>query len=166
MSITDEIKTAARKYHAKPHTDWRDRLRDYSHLLDDEQSKQLDHIRDVVYGIVLDTGADIRTISKYFGWDFEVAKALLQPTYETAKAELKLTVLAHLLEFDFSTKQAMAKFHLGRNYADQTESGQPAPDIDAATTGLFNNLTVVETHRDQSGQTVEEPTKLKLVKTG
>lgn len=166
MSLKEEIKTAARKYHAKPHRDWRDRLRDYSHLLDDEKAEQLEHIRDVVYGIVLDTGADIKTISKFFGWDFDVAKAILQPTYDTAKAELKLTVLAHLLDFDFNTKQALAKMHLGRHYADQTESGQPMPDADAAGAGLFNGLTVVETHRDQSGQTVQEPSKLKLIKTG
>lgn len=166
MSIKDDIKDAARKYTAAPYTGWRSRIQDYTPLIGTENQDLLEQVRDVVYGIVLDTGADLKTICDYFGWDRTTARKQIGPVVEMAKAELKLAVLKNVLDYGMKTNIPQAKAHTGRHFADQIEGGSVATDGTAPTDGLFNGLTVVETHRDQNGTTVQEPSKLKLVKNG
>ena len=166
MSIKDEVQDAARKYVASPYTGWRSRIKDYTPILGAETQEQLDLVRDIVYGIVLDTGADLRTLCDYFGWDKTTAKNQIGPVVDMAKAELKLAVQKNQLDFAMSSKQPLAKIHAGRQFADQTESGAPMPEAEATQEGLFSGLTVVETHREVStGKTVQEPTKLRVVKS-
>lgn len=167
MSIKDEVHDAARKYAAAPYAGWRSRIKDYTPIIGSDKAETLEKVRDIVYGIVLDTGADLKTLCDYFGWDRTTAKNVVGPVVDMAKAELKLAVQKNQLDFAMSCKQPLAKIHVGRQFADQTESGQPVPDSSASVTdGLFNGLTVVETHRDSNGTTVQEPSKLKLVKSG
>jgi hypothetical protein len=156
-----------RLYDATPYTGWRTRVRDWTPLIGEENQELLERVRDKVYGIVLDTGADLKTICAYFGWDIATARSQIQPVIEMAKAELKLTVLENQLSFALATKQPLAKIAAGRQFADQTDY---APQGDGAgsnsATGLFDGLTVTETHRDSNGQTTQEPTHLRLVKAG
>lgn len=155
-----------RMFEAQPYTGWRTRVTDMTPLIGTENQELLDQARDKVYGIVLKTGADLKTICTYFGWDLATANSQIKPVWEMAKAELKLKVLENQLDFALATKQPLAKIHIGRQQADQTDYAPQGDGAAVQQSGLFDGLTVVETHRDMSGQTTAEPTQLRLVKNG
>lgn len=163
-SITPELEE--RMFNAPSYSGWRTRVTDWTPLIGEHNQELLEQVRDKVYGIVLATGADLKTICAYFGWDVSTARSQLQATIDMAKAELKLTVLENQISFALATKQPLAKIHIGRQHADQLDYAPQGDGSTAASSGgLFDNLTVVETHRDMNGQTIQEPTQLRLVKS-
>lgn len=147
------------------HTGWRSRVRDYTPLIGSDNQTLLDEVLDRVYDIVLRTGANLKTICDYFGWDINTARLQLQPVIDMAKAELKLTILQNQIEFGLSTKQPLAKIHIGRQHADQLDYAVPETLANGQTAGgLFDGLTVVVTHRDMDGRTLEAPTYMPVVR--
>jgi hypothetical protein len=104
----------------------------------------------------MSTGANIKTISEFFGWDEKKAKELLGDTVKMAHAELKLYVCQNQLTFMLTSKQPLAKLGMGNVYAGQS---QVAPmDGAEAPSSLFSGLQVVTTHRAKDGTTLQEPT--------
>jgi len=105
-------------------------------------------------------------IARFFG----VKKATLEPyaeTFEMAKAALKLKIQRNQISLGLQREDnAQWKFNLQKQFAEQVS--EPAHEGVETTEGqamksIFENLSVVQTHRDENGNTVQEPTTLKLV---
>lgn len=123
----------------------------------------------IVYGMVLIDGAigkAMNDIARFFGLD----KKDLVPykdTFEMAKAALKLKIQRNQISIALQREdQPNFKFFLGKQFAEQV--GEPAHEGVETTEGqamksIFDSLSVVETHRDENGNTIAEPTTLKLV---
>ena len=86
-----------------PNVMWRQRVRDYTPLIGEENQAALDRLRDVVYSMALQ-GADEKLVAQYFGFERHQVKSQLGPVIEMAQAELALKIRGSNIEAALAAK--------------------------------------------------------------
>lgn len=112
-----------------PNVEWRSRVRDFTPMIGEVGQAKLDHLRDIVYGLVLRTGAKDTQVAKLFGFQPSIVRTHLGPVIEMAQTELALALQGKQIDTALNSKLPIAHIWAGKQFAGQTDA--PA----AATTG-------------------------------
>jgi hypothetical protein len=103
----------AKPYEAKAISHWRNRLTDF-------QQATLEHTENIVYGMALE-GALVKDIVAFFQINKGDFDQLFGAVYDSARAELAITIKKNQLRILKANKQPQAQALLGKLFADQTE---------------------------------------------
>lgn len=126
----------------------------------------------VVYSILCSTGLPLKRVAAWLCVKGEeVSDVVSEEVAAAARAELDLRIAKKMVAFAMLNKSPAAMsacLFLTKVFLKWNENGMgeesTAPDAQTVKS-LFDKLEVVETHRDANGVTLQEPTRLALVKT-
>jgi hypothetical protein len=140
--------------------------RDFFLGLDIEQQEE------ILYALTVSTGMPLKRIAAWLFLHVEEVEHIDEMITQSARAELDLRIakkmVGHALANN-SPASMTATLYLTKVFLAWNEQGQGVPTDDPMTNldaakSLFDDLKVVQTHRDETGKTVAEPTVLQLVR--
>jgi hypothetical protein len=131
---------------------------------------EIEEQEEALYAISLATGMRRHVIAKWLFVTLEEIEHIDMAITDAARAELDLRIAKKMIGHALSTNSAntitptlyLTKVFCGWN-ENGINDGAPEPDMDAAKS-LFEDMKVVDTHRDENGNTVAPPTVLSIVR--
>lgn len=107
-----------------PATEWRARIKEWQELPDQTAEERLQRLEEMVYGVVLRTGASIAEIVNLFAFPDGPARRQLGPVVAAARAELALSLKANQIKAALKdTAHPIAMIWAGKNFAGQSDNG-------------------------------------------
>lgn len=131
---------------------------------------EIEEQEEVLYAISLATGMRRHVIAKWLFVKPDEIEHIDVAITDAARAELDLRIAKKMIGHALSTNAPASitpTLYLTKVFCGWNENGindgAPEPDMDAAKS-LFEDMKVVDTHRDENGNTVAPPTVLSIVR--